>query len=213
MNRTFLILLMIGTAMLITVIGQRDPSVHLDTMPWEVIKLENGSLRVFGITLEKTTIQEANQIFADFADTRLQVIDYPDSQQLQLVANYDDLSIGGLSAQLQLIYRVKQNDLQAIFKSINKTQQIKQTHFIDNSTITSYPVADKIKIAYLNKHISSIIYIPSIDYDRQTIQQNFGVPSEEEQIDKNSQIWHYPEMGLKIYIHHNKPDRFVYKSL
>ncbi len=212
MNRTLLILLMVGTAMLITVIGQRDPSVHLDAMPWEVVKLENGSLRVFGITLEKTTIQEANQIFADFADTRLQVIEAPQNQQIQLVANYDDLSIGGLSAQLKLIYLVEPNELQTIFQSIDKTKPIKETYLIDDSFITSYPVADKIKMSYLNKRISRIIYIPSIDYSRETIQQNFGIAAQEEKYNENTQIWHYPEMGLKIYILQDKPDHFVYES-
>jgi len=67
MNRNFLIMLMIGTAMVITVIGQHDPANQLNSQPWEVATLENGSLRVFGITLEKTSIQEANQILADFA--------------------------------------------------------------------------------------------------------------------------------------------------
>jgi len=210
MNRTFLIILMIGTAMMIAVIGQHEPTAQLDTMPWEVDRLENGSLRVFGITLGKTSIQEANQIFASFAKTQLQVTtDNDEYQTYQLIANYDGLIIGGLITQIQLTYQIEQNELQNIYRSVDKNQ-ISQK---DNQAIQLYSVSNKIEIDYLSTPISTITYIPSIDYGLETIHQNFGHASEEKQLSNEEQVLDYPEMGLKIYVHDNKSDRFVYAPL
>jgi len=210
MNRTFLIILMIGTAMMIAVIGQHEPTTHLDTMPWEVDRQENGSLRVFGITLGKTSIQEANQIFASFGKTQLQVTtDNDEYQTYQLIANYDGLIIGGLITQIQLTYQIEQNELQDIYRSVKNTKASQDV----NQGIQYYSVSNKTEISYLSTPISTITYIPSIDYDLETISQNFGLASEKRQLSDEEQVLDYPEMGLKIYIHDNKPDRFVYAPL
>ncbi|HED35773.1 MAG TPA: hypothetical protein ENJ08_16390 [Gammaproteobacteria bacterium] len=144
MNRTLLILLMIGSAMMIAVIGQRQPVNSLDYMPWKIDILQNGSTRVLGITLGKTTIQEANQIFASFAQTRLirnnapasPAIDNsasenastdstPDSSNptvsegnsapgYQLIARYNDLNFDGIIAEVQLIYQLDETKITAL---------------------------------------------------------------------------------------------------
>jgi len=210
MNRTFLIILMIGTAMMIAVIGQHEPTTQLDTMPWEVDRLENGSLRAFGITLGKTSIQEANQIFASFGKTQLQVTtDNDEYQTYQLIASYDGLIIGGLIAQIQLTYQIEQNELQSVYHSVDNSQVSQK----DNQEIQLYSVSNKIEMDYLSTPISAITYIPSIDYGLETIQQNFGPATEEMKLSEEEKVLNYPEMGLKIYVHKNKPDQFVYAPL
>lgn len=197
---------MIGTAMMIAVIGQHEPSSQLDIMPWEVDQLENGSLRVFGITLSKNSIQEANQIFAHFGKTRLKVTtDENEYQTYQLVANYDELIIGGLIAQIELSYQIEQKELQLIYDSLSMTSQ--------SEGIKYYPVDTKTEIDYLNTAVSSVTYIPSVDYSMDDIRQNFGQPAEEKKLNDEEQLWSYPTMGLKVFIHNSKPDRFVYAPL
>ena len=68
-------------------------------------------------------------------------------------------------------------------------------------------------MSYLNTAISTITYIPSIDYGLETIRQNFGQATEEKQIDEELQIWTYPEMGLQVYIYKSELDHFVYAPL
>ncbi len=206
LNRTFLVFLMIASAMLIAVIGQREPTAHLDAMPWEVYRLENNSLRVFGITLGKTSIQEANQIFASFAETKFQVtIDNNEFQTYQLIADYDELVIGRLLAKIQATYLISQKNLQHIAGTLNIAtgNQGKKFYLIDKKT----------EMKYLNTAIETITYIPSIDYDLETIQQRFGHASEEKQLNEHEKLWRYPEMGLEIYIHDSEPDKFVYSVL
>ncbi|MCW8935307.1 MAG: hypothetical protein OQK98_11340 [Gammaproteobacteria bacterium] len=211
MNRTFLIILMVGTAMMIAVIGQHEPTSQLDTMPWEVDQLDNGSLRVFDLTLAKTSIQDANQIFARFAETKLQVTtDSSGNQTYQLIAIYDELIIGSLIAQIKLNYQIETEELRKIYLSLNKDSSDKESSEGLINNITLYPVSKEIEIEHLNKPVSSITYIPSVDYGEDTIRQNFGPAAEEKQLNDDLQLWFYPEMGLKIYISQSKPDEFVY---
>ena len=207
MNRTFLIFLMIGTAMMIAVIGQKPPVNDLNYQPWDVDHLESGSIRVFGLSLGKTTIQEANQIFASFADTQLITVTNDDNTQTHhLLASYDELSIGGLLADIQLRYQLDQETLQLLYDSNQSSASAVDTRLESKIDITT-------EMSYLNTPIASISYIPSIDYDESTIRQHFGQPTEETQDSEDSLIWFYPDLGLHIYIHTNKPDRFVYSPL
>lgn len=205
---------MIGTAMMIAVIGQHEPTAQLDTMPWEVDQLENGSLRVFGLTLDKTSIQDANQIFASFADTRLQVTtDNIGNKNYQLIAFYDELIIGGLIAKIKLNYQIDSNDLKNIYLSLNNSQSEKKPPEIPKKGVELYSVSNDVEMEHLNKPVSSITFIPSVDYDQESIRQNFGPATEEQQVNDDLQLWNYPEMGLQIYISQSMPDQFVYAPL
>jgi len=200
---------MIGTAMMIAVIGQKESTVDLDYVPWEVDQLENGSIRVFGLTLGKTTIQDANQIFASFADTRLVSTQLEDGTQiLQLIAFYENLTIGGLVAEIQLTCQLDRESLQEIYNKLTPLDEIDKTQ-----PVVFYKIDKETEIKHLSTAASSITYIPSIDYDQETIRQRFGLPSEEIKINDTEEQWTYPDLGLQIYIHTNKPDLFVYKPL
>lgn len=192
--------------MMIAVIGQHESSVQLDTMPWEVDRIDDNSIRVFGITLGKTTVQESNQILAQFGKTQLEVKTGADQKpHFQLSSTYDDLLIGGLIAQIKITYQINQKKLQSIYNSIRSSSSQPQA--------TAYPLTRDIEMEYLNTPISTITYIPSIDYGEDTLLQNFGPAAEEIKVNENETIWLYPKMGLKIYILKNKPDRFVYAQL
>ncbi len=238
MNRTLLILLMIGTAMMIAVIGQRKPVNSLDYMPWEVDLLKNGSTRVLGITLGKTTIQEANQIFASFAQTRLirnrtsmgnPVLDMntPDtdnqradgdssdrentgSPSYQLIARYNDLNFDGMIAEVQLIYQL---DRTKILDLRNRLKIDETTTEASLDAITQeYEIDKQDEISWLSTPVAGITFIPSIDYGEDTIRQRFGQATKQLKINKNEQQWLYPEFGLRVFIYADRPDRFVYSK-
>lgn len=196
--------------MMIAVIGQHTPKVQLDYMPWEIDILQSGTSRAFGITLGKTTIQEANQIFANFAETRL-LSQKSDTGVLKhrLIARYNELTIGGLIAELQLDYKVAQNTLAEIYQSLNEasttanTLASNQYHAIDKET----------EMNFLNTVVERITYIPSVDFGEEVIRQRFGQAAKETVIDENTQRWSYPQLGLDIILQRNKPDEFIYSSL
>jgi len=201
---------MIGAAMLIAVIGQDRPVNDLNYLPWEVNRLDNGSLRVFGITLGKTTIQEANQIYASFAKTRLQdITSANDTHSHQLIAIYDELSTGGLLGKIQLGYQLDPEVLAEIVKTANVSSEDQ----VDQKNTKLYAIDNKTEIELLNTPVSSITYIPAIDFGEDVIRQRFGQAAEELIINEDKQLWFYPELGLQVYIYTNELDRFVYSPL
>lgn len=199
MNRTLLIFLMIGTALMIAVIGGKRSTSQMEYMPWQIDTLKNGHTRVFGITLEKTSIQDANQILSSFPDTRLYDAD---STSPRLVAVYDELNISGLLAQIELVYDVDAAQLMEL-------QQLASP--VENQDYKKLP-ADR-EMALLDAVVKELIYKPAIDYQADDIQQRFGPPTEDVKLDENTRLWRYPDLGLQIRVSDVTTDEFIYSSL
>ena len=199
MNRTLLIFLMIATALLIAVIGGKRNASYIEHLPWQIDTLINGNTRVFGITLEKTSIQDANQILSSFPETRLY---FTDEQTSRLVAVYDELNISGLMAQVQLVYDLDYSHL---------TELNQLATLVDNRTYAKLP--EEKEMALLDTVVRQLIYIPAIDYQAEEIEQRFGVPAQEITLDENSALWIYPDIGLQIKLSRVAQDEFLYSPI
>lgn len=204
MNRTFLIFLMVGSAMMIAVLGQYKPRTQLNYTPWDIQIQENGASRVFGLTLGKSNIQEANQIFASFAETRL-VID--ENSQATLIAHYNELVMDGIVANLDLYYQLEQTELQQLHSDLvaakNNEQQQK-----------SYALPPALEMDYLSTPIARIVYKPAIQYGEELIMQRFGTPQQIVKIDDQQRHWLYPDSGLTISLFDNQQaEEFEYRPL
>jgi len=198
---------MIGTAMMIAVIGKHEPEVKLDYVPWDIRVLENGASHVFGITLGKTTIQEANQLYASFAETKLEVAeDEANYPKLKLLAVYKELIMNGMNTQLQLTYQLEQDALNSIYTKVSVGDENKTPR-------TSFQISPEVEMQYLNTPVASIRYIPAIAYGEDTIRQLFGQPSEEVIVNESQRLWRYPESGLTIQINTDQTDTFIYTPI
>ena len=188
---------MIGTALMIMVMGDKQHSSNLNNTPWDITIHENGNIRVFGITLGKTTIQDANQILANFPETRLIISTSP-----KLVAVYDELNISGFIASIELTYALEDD-------ALNK--------LVTNTTVLpekNYGQLDKdLEMNLLSTSVSELIYKPSIDYDMDAILQRFGQPGSETKLSETITRLEYPELGLEIMIDTQAPDYFKYQPL
>jgi len=207
MNRTFLIFLMIGSAMLIAVIGTQKPTIQHDYAPWDVTSSEQGALHVFGITLGKTTIKQASQVFGNSAETQFLVAPSDSkNHQRQLITIYKDLIISGVISELRLTHQLdkhKLNELYSILSTESNAQDTQQ----------SYIIPAELKAQYLSTPIASITYIPSINYGEDVILQRFGTPSEELAKSDTITLWLYPEIGLEIQLRPNQAEHFIYTDL
>lgn len=206
MNRTFLIFLMVGTALMIAVLGQYKPQTHLNYAPWDIRIQKNGASRVFGITLEKTNIQEANQIFARFAKTRL-IINKQDTPQL--VAHYNELNMNGIIGDLYLTYQLDSQILSELKSSVitRPTKDAATEHE------TGYDIPADREVDFLATAISRIRYVPDIRFGDELITQHFGTPQDTIVISDNERHWYYPASGLVIKLFNNQPEQFIYNPL
>jgi len=203
MNRTFLILLMVGSAMLIAVIGEKNPTLQHEYTPWDTVRTESGLVNVFGITPGETTVNESVKIFGKVPNTQLRMPnDDASDQQYELVAIYKDLIISGVVSELTLLYQIEQATLQALYATLT-TQLL---------TGNNYSVSHELAAPYLNAPIASITYIPSINYGEEIIIQRFGRAETENKISDSVKQWLYPEMGLEIQFHASQSERFIYTN-
>ena len=163
--------------------------------PWSIDTLDNHKIKVFGITLGKTTIQDANVIFALFPETRL----IQNDNNLQLLAIYHNMQFSGLQADIELLYGLDQNKLQQLKKSAIAGNKPGEFHLSEN-----------VEISLLNSPVSSLIYKPAIDYDIDMILQRFGTPDSEQKISDGISRWTFTEFNLDLIIDTNGPDKFIY---
>jgi hypothetical protein len=197
MNRTLLIFIMIACALMIMVIGGKRFEERPEYMPWNIDIVLNNNIRVFGVTLGKTRIQDANQILASFADTHL----VKNGNKTQLVAVYNELNMAGLIAEIELLYDLEENKLAELEKL--STQ--------DNAHNSKHLPKD-IEMDLLTTVVSKLTYKPSVDFEIDIILQRFGPAASEEKISENIEHWFYPDMGLEIIIDKQGPDQFIYSS-
>ncbi len=197
MNRTLLIFIMIGCALMIMVIGGKGFESNSTYTPWNIDIVQNNNIRVFGITLGKTRIQDANQILASFADTRL----VKNENRLQLIAVYNELNLAGLIAEIELLYDLDEAKLAELKKSAEQDDKLNSMHLPEN-----------IEMDLLTAVVSKLTYKPSVDYEIDIILQRFGPAASEEKINENVEHWTYPDIGLEIIIDKQGPDQFIYSS-
>lgn len=197
MNRTLLIFIMIASAMIIMVIGNRSPDQNAAYSPWDINVLENGNIRVFGITLNKTLLQDANQILSSFPVNQLKTD--ADSQKKYLVASYNALNFDGLIADIDLEYRLTANELTELEKLSELDNRLK--------------LSEKDEMKLLGTVIKAVRYRPTIDYDIDMLLKYFGQPENKERKSDAIEYWHYPSIGLKIILNHEGQDEFCYTSI
>lgn len=191
---------MIAAALMIMVIGDSSDSEKTAHMPWNIEIQNNGTSRVFGITLGKTQLQDANQILAQYPETHF--IPASDNMPARLVSVYDELNTGGLLASIELEYELEQSTLAEYEKSA--------------LTVADKPylqLSDRHQMQLLSATIKTLIYKPAIDYELDVILQRFGPATEQLPINDSTQRWLYPELGLDIMIDSAGPDTFIYTAI
>ena len=188
---------MIACALMIMVIGGKRFESQPGYMPWNIDIVQNDNIRVFGVTLGKTRIQDANQILSSFADTRL----IKNDNGLQLIAFYDELNLSGLIAKVELLYDLDKTKLAELEKSA-----------IQDNELNSMHLPEDIEMDLLTTVVSGLIYKPAVDFEIDIILQRFGPAASEDRINENVERWTYPDIGLEIVIDKQGPDQFIYSS-
>ncbi len=191
---------MIATALMIMVIGDSSDSEQTTHMPWNIDIQANGTSRVFGITLGRTQLQDANQILAQYPETHF--IPASENMPARLVSIYDELNTGGLLATIELEYALEPSTLVEYEKSALTVA--------DKSYLQ---LSDQHQMQLLSATIKTLTYKPAIDYEIDVILQRFGTATEQLQINDTTQRWRYPELGLEIVIDSAGLDTFIYRAI
>ncbi len=182
--------ILVMTLLLLTACERVSKQPKEDIYPWQITLLADGKTRVFGITLNESSLNDAVELWG--RDYRLGLFESP-GQPLSLEAYFNEVTQGGISGKFVLTLEATQDELTALLQ-----QSIKRK--VLESGARRYSMTAKMNNVLAQKRISSLSYIPYINLDEEIILKRFGEPAERIMVDKKRQHMLYPELGLDLML-------------
>ena len=182
--------ILVMTLLLLTACERVSKQPKEDIYPWQITLLADGKTRVFGITLNESSLNDAVELWG--RDYRLGLFESP-GQPLSLEAYFNEVTQGGISGKFVLTLEATQDELTALLQ-----QSIKRK--VLESGARRYSMTAEMNNVLAQKRISSLSYIPYINLDEEIILKRFGEPAERILVDKKRQHMLYPELGLDLML-------------
>ena len=197
-----LTLSLLGLALAILLPGGRQSDPH-PKLPWD-IKLDGvAGSQVFGLTLHKSTLNEAREIFGSDGEVSLFVTR---DGQPDLEAYFERVFLGGLRADIVLVLETDAQTLQGFY---DRGSRISRT--TDITRKVELAAADLATVGRLP--IGAINYIPAANLDDELVLGRFGEPAEKiGETATGVTHWIYPERGLSIGVNPEGKEMLQYVS-
>ncbi|MDJ0833787.1 MAG: hypothetical protein QNJ69_09720 [Gammaproteobacteria bacterium] len=170
-------------------------------LPWQINLDDPEHSEVFGIELNKTTLEQARQHFGKLEGIGL----YRDPEgHYSLEAYFGKVTLGPFSARIIANLAAPQAALEEL-----TGHTVKRVKTDDGSlrwTLTEQKQAEQGL-----RQIQSLTYIPGYSgMDADFIEQRFGLPSRRKAIDETTELWFYPELGLRVMVDSEGKEMFEY---
>ncbi|MGC2049197.1 MAG: hypothetical protein WA635_11380, partial [Gallionella sp.] len=170
-----------------------DNAVHTpDTLPWNITHPTPDTTRIFGITLGKSTLDQAAEIFKHETEIEISLFK-PTDGILGVEAFVEEVNFNGLKAKIVMNIAVPKEELQGMYERglrINNTPSGKRI------TLT---YDDLIRVR--NSPIASLTYLPSARLEESVITKRFGEPAQRvRENGTNITHWLYPQHGLDVVL-------------
>lgn len=181
-------------------IGKDEESVKVTGLPWQIDKLPNGSIRVFGVIPGQTTLGEAVSHLG--ADMELAIMD-SSHEAASLEMYYGQYRAGLLSARL-----VFAADMDAdTINSMRANAVDKQV--LETGTRKHVLSAEDHARAY-TAVIQTIACVPAVNLDHDIIIKRFGEPAEVIHTDNQLTHYLYPSKGLDVILNEDGKEVLQY---
>lgn len=157
-------------------------------LPWHIEHPTADSTRVFGVTLNKSTVNDAEQSFKE--DAKVSMFRSPQGK-LATEAYFDEVTLNGLKAKIVVTLAVPDAEMQAMFDRSVRAQGVGSGRQI---TLTSDDVTQVRKLP-----ISGLTYMPSVHLEEATFTQRFGIPTQRiKETNSGVMHWLYAQHGLDV---------------
>ncbi|MEO8343479.1 MAG: hypothetical protein ABI536_06630, partial [Gallionella sp.] len=165
-----------------------SPDKDENLFPWHIEHPTANSTRVFGVTLNENTLNEAEQSFKQDA----QVSMFKSRQgKLSTEAYFDEVIFNGLKATIVVTLAVPDTEMQAMLNRSVRAQGVGSGKQI---TLTPEDVAQVRRLP-----VSSLTYMPSVHLEEAVFTQRFGIPTQRiKEADSGVIHWLYAQHGLDI---------------
>lgn len=167
--------------------SQQQPVAQF--LPWQIEPTAKGSIRVFGLTLGESTLQNAEDVFHGGAKVSLFVS--PDGHY-KVEAYFEKVILGGFSARLVMVMALNQEQLAAMFQRGARLSNLgdgrKKVTLASNDQQTVFVTP-----------IESIAYLTPARLDDDVLLKRFGEPAQRiRETETNTTHWLYPDLGLDV---------------
>lgn len=172
-------------------------------MPWHVTIHDARHSEVFGVVLNKTSLEQARQQFGQLDGIAL----FQNSEGLyNLEAYFGKLAMGPFSARLIANLDASQQELEKLAE-----HSVKRVKTEDGSY--KWTLHDDKQMEQGVRKIKSLTYIPSYSgMDSDYLKSRFGEPAARQAVDETTELWLYPQLGVRIMLDNDGKEMFEYTS-
>lgn len=179
---------------------QKAPEQQLD-LPWQVTVHDPLHSEVFGIVLNKTSLEQARAHFSQLDGIAL----YRKKDGVfSLEAYFGQVTIGPFGARIIATLDATQQELEQMVQDSVKRVPTEEGGL-------KWTLSQQ-KQSELGSHkIRSLTFMPSYrGMDQDFIRARFGEPGRREVIDETAELWFYPEPGVRILVDNDGNELFEY---
>lgn len=159
-------------------------------LPWQIERQADGSTRVFGLTLGRSTLADAQTIWGP--EGQIAVIAAAD-RPAALEAYYESVSAGFITGRVILSADMSQATLDAIRQRAVKVEPT------PSGARRFLPGGDD-RRRLLQAPIRAISFIPSVNLDEATVLQRFGTPGQRLRSTATAEHFLYADKGLDLLL-------------
>ena len=177
-----------------------QPASAIEGLPWQIETLPNGSTRVFGLELSRSTLDDARARFGDGMKIGIVAAQGEDGT---LEAYYDNVTAGVIVGKIILVAALDKATLAGL-----RERATQKVHM--NGATFRYLLNREDLLQTLHAPIATIAFIPVTDLDAETVLKRFGLP--QERLHTNDQLEHflYPDQGLDLILDDNGKEVLQY---
>ncbi len=185
----------LGTSLLLLVISlffssrQKETPVQPQSLPWQIEITADGSIRVFGLLLGHSTVEDAIQRFNENAVVSLFVS--PENKRVVEVY-FNNARLAGLNAKIVLSVAINKAETERIYNHGTRISTLG-----DGSHKVTLSHDDLLRVK--QSPIAAITYLPKTKLSSALLLARFGEPARRIRETKTgTQHWLYPSRGLDI---------------
>jgi hypothetical protein len=199
----------IGSIVLVTLLimftkpDSQQVSTDPKQLPWNAHYDESGQLHALGLTLNKSSVADAMQIYGK--DVEIKIFSKKDGSDKSLEAFFPVIYIGSIKAGLALRL---QADIETLNSYYNKGKKTVPTRTGDREVELYYADAAKL----LNHPIISATLVPRKNLTDRAIAMRFGEPDRKETQSDGLDHWFYNKLGLELIIDAEGPEALQYSA-
>jgi len=182
----------------------KKPDGEAVDMPWHVTIHDQQHSEVFGIVLNKTSLEQARQQFGQLDGIALF---QNEAGIYNLEAYFGKVTIGPFSARLIATLDAPQQEMEKLLEHTLKRVKTK-----DGSLKWTLQTDKQVEQGL--RTIKYLTYIPSYSgMDGDFLKQHFGEPAERQKVDETTELWLFPELGVRLMVDSDGKEMFEYSSV